>query len=200
MRVFAALLLVLSVVASATATAQEVHLDLGMDVGYLMAGDSAIRGGTANPTGGATLMPFIRVSVAVPRVAWLDVTYTQGPMLVTPFWVDRLGLVDANDFGVALHPESRAWAVGVAGTVAPTYMRFCNVLWCLKEWTLLWGVEVHWASAIAVESDGRGLSVDISARTLYAQPMAWTWPSLTPEQRAIIPVIAMLTGGAEWIF
>jgi hypothetical protein len=40
----------------------------------------------------------------------------------------------------------------------------------------------------------------VSARVLYAQPTAWTWPGLSVLDRSITPLMWMFTGGGIFVF
>lgn len=183
-----------------TAAAQEWRFDLGAGVGFLIAGDSAVRGRKANPTGGSTLLPYGRARVSIPRAAWLDALGSVTPMFVTPWSLDKLGLVVAHDLGIDIHPANRAWSVGLAGTVAPSYARFCNIRWCLKEPLFIGGGIASVTVNVVQDNRGRGLHGLLAGRLLYARPTAWTWPSLTPAERRIIPTMGMITGGGAWVF
>lgn len=109
-----------------------------------------------------------------------------------------VGLVGALDLGVAWHPESRAWSLGTGATAAPTYMRFCNATWCLREWTMLWGGEVHASGRVTEDAEGRGVSWTMSMRALRGAPTAWIYPRLTLEQKNIPPWAIMIGGLATY--
>jgi len=177
----------------------QVRAGLGFGVGWLIAGGSSLRGRPSNPTGGLTFLPHGHLALAIPGLAWLDAVYVQTPMLVTPFSLPQAGFVDANDLGVVLHTRNRNVSFLLAGTAAPAYATFCNVRWCLKEWTWMGDRAAHLLGKVG-ETEGRGWHVDMTARVLYAQPTAWTWPGLSGPDRAITPLMWMVTGGGVFVF
>lgn len=185
MRVVVVLALLLVVTPAA---AQSVHVELGSAVGVLVAGGR-------NPTGGAALIPTLRVSWSIPGVDWLDATYSQVPHVVTPYSWSRIGLIDANDVGLSVHPASRSYTFGAGVTGAPTYMRFCNLDWCYRQWVAAWGGEVHAVGDVQQDAQGRGLHVNFSARVLQATPLAWAW-----ERADAIRWMTIITGGAGWVW
>ena len=173
--------------APVSALAQELHGTLGIDFGYLIAGGNR----SVGPTGGVVIIPKGALLFSPPGISWLDITYTQQPMVVSPTSLEALGFLDANDLGVYLHPANRRGDVGIAGTFAVAYMNFCNNAWCLREWTMMPGAEAH----VRVRpSEGGRFLIDLSGRVLYGRPTAWTWPGVAP----INPAMWMIVGGGTW--
>lgn len=180
----ASVLLLSGAAAAQEAPTSPVSFDLGIAGGYLFAG-------TRLPVGGGTIVPHARVSLAIRE--WASVYYTQSPILVTPSSLDQMGFVDVNDLGAAAHAALGRVTVGLGGSIAPAYLRWCNRLWCLREWTVLGGVETH-AQVRVLD----GWSIHVQARLLVAQPTAWTWPGLPASEREPIPTVVTLVGGGSW--
>lgn len=63
-------------------------------------------------------MPSGRLLLALPTA---DPYVALSPAFVSPLSLDALGFVGAIDAGAAWHTPSRAWYLGTAGTLAPTY-------------------------------------------------------------------------------
>jgi hypothetical protein len=87
-----------------------------------------------------------------------------------------------------------------AATLAPTYMRFCNAAWCLKEWAALYGGEAHFGTRVVKTEGGGGLTASLSARLLTGRPTAWYWPRLSAADRDVNHWIASVGGVAAWRF
>jgi hypothetical protein len=185
---------------SSAASAQEVHLSLGASVGWLIAGSSELRGRPESPTGGVAMI--LSGTAAVQATPWLDVYYTQSPMVVAPQSLESLGIVDANDLGFTFHTTDRVLGLSVAGTAAPSWMNFCNGAapepWCLKEVLFIWGGEVHFDVRLSSQREERAMILRAGGRLMYAQPEAWTYERLTPDERRIIPTIVMFDIGGRW--
>lgn len=173
------------------------RIDTAMHVSFMIAGGSAVRGGRAPATGGATLIPTVRLSFAR-RIA--DPYTAVAPMVVAPYTLSTLGLVLAHDLGISWHPDTRAWTLGTAATLAPAYMRFCNASWCLKQPVLLYGGEVHCAGELLRTERGGVLRWNVAARALTGRPTAWTWPGLTTEEKKLERVSWIIGGGGSWTF
>jgi hypothetical protein len=199
MRRQAAVALATAMALGSGVSAAQVRAGVGFDVGWLVLGGASIRGRPSNPTGGVTFLPHGHVAMAIPGLDWLDAAYVQTPMLVAPFWPEQAGFVDANDLGVVLHTKGRHVSLLLAGTAAPAYALFCNVQWCLREWTWMGGAVGRFWGKVG-NTEGRGWHVDATARVLYAQPTAWTWPGLSVFDRAINPLSWMVTGGGVFVF
>lgn len=168
-----------------------------IDVSYLIAGGGAHPGGKAPATGGAAIMPAARLLLAMPVA---DPYLAVAPAFVAPQTLDALGFVGALDGGASWHPSARGWHLGTAATLAPSYMRFCNASWCLKEWVALYGGELHFGTRLVkTESEG-GLTGSLSARVLTGRPTAWYWPTLTPGERDVAHWIVSVGGQATWRF
>ncbi len=161
-------------------------------VSYILAGGSSYRGGKAPATGGAAFIPTARVLYTLPIA---DLYAAASPIIVTPWSLSATGFVGAVDLGLAWHPDSRAWSIGTGGTIAPSYLRFCNEAWCLKQPLVLYGGEIHIVGRFLETRDGGGLSGTLSARVLTGRPTAWFWPRLTPEEAAINHYSATIGGG-----
>ncbi len=166
-------------------------------VSYLIAGGSSYPGGRAPATGGVALVPTVRVLRQYPVA---EVYAAVAPIFVTPTHLATLGFVGAHDLGVALHPSSRAWYVGAGATLAPAFMRFCNLTWCLREPVLLYGGELHASGRLWGAADGSGLSFTATVRVLTGRPTAWYWPRLSPTERAVNHISVVAGGGATWAF
>ncbi|WP_437310030.1 hypothetical protein [Sorangium sp. So ce388] len=190
-------LVLAALLASSSARAADVRIDIGFDAGWMIWGDSAVRGRRANPTGGIVFIPSARLSLPIPGVSWLDAQYTQAPMVLAPF-SEQTGLVDANDLGVEFHTPDGALGFALAGTVAPMYATFCNPEWCYPEALVAWGGTARLQAELSRDERGRAARVTISARLLYAEPTAWNWPGLDPELRRVVPTSTMLTAGGSW--
>lgn len=168
-----------------------------LDVSYVIAGGAAHPGGRAPATGGAAIMPAGRVLL---HAATLDPYVAVAPAFVAPHTLDALGFIGAVDAGAAWHPPTRGWYLGTAVTIAPTYMRFCNSAWCLKQWVALYGGELHFGSRMVKTEGEGGLTASLSARVLTGRPTAWYWPNLTAEERDIAHFIVSIGGSATWRF
>jgi hypothetical protein len=178
-------------------SAAQLRGEGSIDVSYIIAGGAAHPGGKAPATGGAALMPAARLLLAMPV---MDPYITAAPTFVAPHTLDALGFVGAFDGGASWHPAARAWHLGTAATLAPSYMRFCNASWCLKQWVALYGGEAHFGTRLVkTESEG-GLTGSLSARLLTGRPTAWYWPTLTPEERDIAHLIISIGGQMTWRF
>lgn len=142
-------------------------------------------------------MPAVRLLLALPTA---DPYVALAPAIVSPVSLDAMGFVGAIDGGVAWHSSSRAWYLGTAGTVAPSYMRFCNAAWCLKEALVLYGGEVHFGQRlIRTEGEG-GLAVSLSARLLTGRPTAWYWSGLSLGQADVNHWLVSAGGAVAWRF
>lgn len=180
--------------ATSSARADGLRAEASFSVSYLIAGGSR----RAPSTGGAALVPTVRLLYSMHLA---DPYIGASPILVTPYTLDAMGFVGAIDAGVLWHPDSRAWSIGTGATFAPSYMSFCNAVpWCLKEGVILYGGEAHFAGRILETANGGGLSAAFSARVLTGRPTAWTWPTLTPEERDVNRVSVMAGGGLRWRF
>lgn len=181
--------LVAAAVTCGHAAAAPPRIELGMGVGWLLSGASSDRGKPGNPRGGAALFPRVRLSWS-PGPAWLDLAYSQSPIVVTPFSVDQLGIIDANDIGVLVHTPESGFMGHFAATVAPSWFRFCNVEWCEKPASIVWGAIAEGSLNVAVDQAGRGLYASALVRILYANPVAW-------QGRPVVPtMVAVLAGGS----
>lgn len=177
-----------------------LYVEASLAVSYLIAGGTPSRAARvqAPATGGAALVPTVRLAYAH---AVADPYVTVSPIVVTPYSLDAVGLVGAVDVGVAWHLDSRAWSLGTGATAAPTYMRFCNgAPWCLREWTMLFGGELHASGRITEDEDGRGVSWTIAGRIFRGAPVAWIYPRLTDEQRDVSRWSVMFGGLATYRF
>ena len=193
----AILVLALCSCAGADAGARRLRAEGSFEVAYLLAGGSAHPPRRAPTTGGAAIVPTGRV------LYWLDVAdpyAALSPMIVSPQTLSSMGFIGAIDAGVQWHPPSRAWSLGTGGTLAPSYARFCNVSWCLKESLLLYGGAVDMSGAVYRSPDGGGLRVALSGRLLTGRPTAWYWPRLTPAERDVNHFSVMVGGGVAWRF
>lgn len=168
-----------------------------LQVAYLIAGGAAHPGGRAPATGGAAIAPAARLLLALPNA---DPYVALSPAFVSPTTLDALGFVGAVDAGAAWHPPARGWYLGTAATLAPTYMRFCNAAWCLKEWAALYGGEAHFGTRVVKTEGGGGLTASLSARLLTGRPTAWYWPRLSAADRDVNHWIASVGGVAAWRF
>lgn len=196
MRLTASLAGVAVLAFSAGAAAQEASswtVEVSGGASYLIAGAASRAGAPATPTGGLAIVPALRVSYAL--ASFVSVTYTQSPILVTPYSASQLGLVDANDLGLAFHDSARTVIVGAGGTGGLAWMTFCNALWCLRE-----VVPVVGGAAFASVRIHGGARVEAFVRALYAEPTAWTWRGLPPIDRQIQRVSWLLgaTGTIEF--
>lgn len=178
---------------SAPAEAQW-RAEASLHVAYLIAGGGAR--GRAPATGGAAIMPAGRLLYAL-RIA--DPYVAVAPSFVAPQSLDALGFVGALDAGAAWHPPSRAWYAGTAVTLAPSYLRLCNAVWCLKEAVLLYGAESHFSGCV-VRTESGGLFAGLAARLLTGRPTAWYWPRLARGDADVSHLIVSIGGHAIWRF
>jgi len=181
---------------SAGAEAQEASpwtIEVSGGASYLIAGAASTKGAPANPTGGLAIVPSLRVSRALASV--VSAFYTQSPIIVNPASAAAVGLLDANDLGLAFHDPARAVVVGTGGTGGGAWMTFCNALWCLKEAVPVAGAVVF--ASVRLRGAAR---VEAFGRALYAEPTAWTWRGLPPVDRQIQRVSWVLgaTGTIEF--
>jgi hypothetical protein len=190
---------ILSFYASAEES-KRVHIDFGTSLGWLIAGSSKVKGADENPTGGIAIILVGTVSVGL--LPWLDVYYTQSPMVVAPQSVESLGVVDANDIGASFHTVDRTLGLSLGGTAAPIWMNFCNGArpepWCKKEALIIWGGETHVDVRLAKQENGRALVLHVRGRLLYAQPEAWTYEGLRKNEKKIFPTMWMFELGERW--
>lgn len=168
-----------------------------LHVSYVIAGGKAHPGGKAPATGGAALMPAGRILLAMPGA---DPYVTAAPAIVSPTSLDALSFVGAVDAGASWHASTRAWHLGTGATLAPSYMRFCNGAWCLKEWTWLYGGEAHFGGRVLRTEGEGGLTADITLRVLTGRPTAWYWPKLAAPDADVAHWIGSIGGAATWRF
>lgn len=173
------------------------RLEGAAHVAYMIAGGSSIRGGKAPATGGATFIPTIRVSFAR---RFFDPYAALAPMGVTPYNAQTIGFLVAHDLGLSWHPDTRAWSIGTAATLAPGYMRFANSAWSLRQPIVMYGGEAHFTGSVLHTEGGGGLRWNVAVRALTGRPTAWTWPGLTPAERAVNKVSWVIGGGGSWTF
>lgn len=173
------------------------RLEGAAHVSYMIAGGSAVRGGRAPATGGATFIPTLRVSYAR---RFFDPYAALAPMVVTPYNAQTIGFVGAHDLGLSWHPDTRAWSIGTAATLAPSYMRFANASWSLRQPIILYGGEAHFTGSVLHTEGGGGLRWNVAVRALTGRPTAWTWPGLTAEEKKLNRLSWVIGGGASWTF
>lgn len=170
------------------------HLEGALHVSYMIAGGSPVHQPTQAPaTGGAAIIPTARLFFAR-RI--FDPYAALAPLFVAPQRLSSLGLVGAHDVGLSWHPNSRAWSIGTAATIAPSYMRFCNAAWCLRQPIVLYGGETHFAGEVLHTEGGGGLRWNAAIRMLTGRPTAWYWPHVGP----INALSWIIGGGGSWTF
>lgn len=191
-----ALLVALAAVVLGCSSAQ-LRGEGSLHVSYLVAGGAGHAGGKAPATGGAAIMPAARLLLLMPVA---DPYITVAPAIVSPTTLSALGFVAALDGGASWHSNTRAWHLGTGATVAPSYMRFCNAAWCLKEWIALYGAEVHFGGRIVRTDDGGGLTASLSARLMTGRPTAWYWPRLSAGDADVNHWLFSVGGRIGWYF
>lgn len=173
------------------------HVDGAIHVSYMIAGGSSVRGGRAPATGGAAFIPTARLFFAR---RFFDPYVAVAPLIVAPNSFASVGVVAAHDLGLSWHPDSRAWSIGTAATIAPSYMRFCNVEWCLRQFTAMYGGELHLTGEVLHTERGGMLRWDASVRMLTGRPKAWTWGALSAEEQKLNRLSWVIGGGGSWTF
>jgi hypothetical protein len=197
-RSFPAIALLLLSASSALADEpSRIQGEASIAVAYLLAGGSPFPGGHAPSTGGVAILPTGRILY---RRSIVDPYLAASPIVVSPTTLKSTGFVAAVDFGAAWHPPSRAWSIGTGATFGPAYMRFCNAIWCLKQWLPLYGGELRMSGDFFRAEDGGGLSGSLGARLLTGRPTAWYWPTLSPEQADVARWIVSIGGSLVWRF